>query len=124
MHQTPHKASRKALTPPPFSFLQCVAIDPEEDRLAIGDDSGAITLRYGLRAALAAAAGVGTLKTGGEALKGEAPRGDPAALGRMLSTTRHWHSGPVAALAFSPDGCYLLSGGREATLVRQKTNFW
>ena len=29
----------------------------------------------------------------------------------------HWHSGPVASLAFSPDGSYLFSGGSERVLV-------
>jgi NET1-associated nuclear protein 1 (U3 small nucleolar RNA-associated protein 17) len=29
----------------------------------------------------------------------------------------HWHAHPVGALGFSSDGAYLLSGGRENTLV-------
>lgn len=35
----------------------------------------------------------------------------------LAKETLHWHAGPVNSLAFSPDGTYLLSGGREAVLV-------
>ena len=40
---------------------------------------------------------------------------DPALL---RPTTVHWHASAVGCLTFSPDGTYLLSGGREGVLVQ------
>jgi NET1-associated nuclear protein 1 (U3 small nucleolar RNA-associated protein 17) len=36
---------------------------------------------------------------------------------RAPTTTLHWHAHAVSALAFTPNGAYLLSGGEESVLV-------
>jgi NET1-associated nuclear protein 1 (U3 small nucleolar RNA-associated protein 17) len=36
---------------------------------------------------------------------------------RAQTTMLHWHSHAVAALTYTPNGAYLLSGGEEAVLV-------
>ena len=64
--------------------------------------SGRIIIWTGLEAASAAAEN-GSLPQDGNA--------------GMSVATIHWHANPVAALCFSQDGRYLLSGGEEAVLV-------
>lgn len=83
-------------------FMQCVAFDSTNTHIAAGDVSGRIIIWTGLEAA-AAAEENGTLPQDGNA--------------GMSVATIHWHAHPVAALCFSQDGRYLLSGGEEAVLV-------
>ena len=78
-------------------FLQCLAIDNTEGRVAGGDVSGRILIWHNLKAGLATAA------EGKEA--------------KLSNTTVHWHSRAVQCLTFSLDSAYLLSGGSEAVLV-------
>ena len=83
-------------------LLQCLAIDSTSTHIAAGDTSGQIIIWSGLQNAAAAAAAGVTLD---------------ARTAGMTVATIHWHAHPVGALAFSSDGLYLLSGGREAVLV-------
>lgn len=54
----------------------------------------------------------------GDAVPHEAREGEHAGKARPevepAVTTVHWHAGPVGALAFSPDGTTLLSGGKPS----------
>ena len=77
---------------------QCVTVDADEDKCAAGDATGRLLIWHGFGAAVARS-GAGD---------------DP---GQLPCTTVHWHAHPVGALAFSPDGNYLLSGGVESVLV-------
>ena len=87
--------------------------------MAAGDVSGRIHLWNAFGAALAAAAGAspGSAST---------QPGQPGQTGKkrdirdanLAKETLHWHAAAVNSLAFSTDGTYLLSGGREAVLVR------
>jgi len=95
--------SAPSLTPAAYvCCVQCVAFDSTNKHIAAGDVSGRIIIWTGLEAA-AASAENGTLPQDGNA--------------GMSIATIHWHAHPVAALCFSQDGRYLLSGGEEAVLV-------
>jgi len=101
---------------------------PADDVLAAGDASGRILVWRGLAGAV-----VGALKAAAAAAGGTAPAGPAgsgtgggaAAAGAKARSacplpppaTMHWHASPVRALAFTPDGAWLLSGGGEGVLV-------
>ncbi len=76
-----------------------MTVDADEDKCAAGDATGRLLIWHGFGAAVA--------RSGA----GEDP-------GQLPCTTVHWHAHPVGALAFSPDGNYLLSGGVESVLVQ------
>ncbi|KAI0274996.1 quinon protein alcohol dehydrogenase-like superfamily [Gloeopeniophorella convolvens] len=76
--------------------LTCLAFHPTEEYFATGDEKGTIRLWYCLHEAIAPAADVEK---------------------RAPTTTLHWHAHAVSALAFTPNGAYLLSGGEESVLV-------
>ena len=88
--------------------LVCCAVDPMEERVAAGDATGRLLVWHGVRGALAAAAAAAHLSPNAAS--------QPPTLTLSLSTL-HWHSSSLLALAFSPDGQRLLSGGREGVLV-------
>lgn len=69
--------------------ITCLAFHPTEGCIATGDERGRITLWYCFG----------------------------KNVDRPVTTTMHWHAHQVAALAFTSDGTYLLSGGEESVLV-------
>ncbi|KAG0334775.1 hypothetical protein BG004_000275 [Podila humilis] len=69
--------------------ISCLAFHPTEGCIATGDEVGRITLWYCF--------------------------GQNA--DKPITTTLHWHAHKVAALNFTNDGTYLLSGGEEAVMV-------
>ncbi|KAF9432034.1 hypothetical protein BGZ76_011388 [Entomortierella beljakovae] len=69
--------------------ITCLAFHPTEGCIATGDERGRITLWYCFG----------------------------KNVDRPVTTTMHWHAHQVAALNFTSDGTYLLSGGEEAVLV-------
>lgn len=77
--------------------LTCLACHPTEEYFATGDEKGNIRLWYCLHENIAA------------------PKADVEK--RAPTTTLHWHAHAVSALAFTPNGAYLLSGGEESVLV-------
>lgn len=89
-----HKGFTKYVSP---EALTCLAFHPSEDYFATGDDKGNIRLWYCLNEQVAASA-VGVEK-------------------RAQTTTLHWHAHAIAAIAFTANGAYLLSGGEESVLV-------
>lgn len=96
-----------------------MALDAQEERIAGGDVSGRIHLWNGFGAALAAAAGAssgGANDQPGQLRQSGKKRDIRDA--NLAKETLHWHAAAVTSLAFSTDGTYLLSGGREAVLVR------
>ncbi|CAL5220765.1 g2829 [Coccomyxa viridis] len=98
--------------------LTCVALDAREERIAAGDVSGRIHIWNGFGSAVAAAAGA---SSGGASDQpgqpGQAGRKRDVRDANLAKETLHWHAAAVSSLAFSTDGTYLLSGGREAVLV-------
>ncbi|KAL1528976.1 hypothetical protein AB1Y20_010297 [Prymnesium parvum] len=94
---------------PPARQLGCVCVSPAEMSVATGDDIGRIHLWpvHSLFSDEAKAKGKGK----GGKLKGGEEGGEARA--RQL----HWHAQRVSALAFSADGAYLYSAGREGVLV-------
>ncbi|BGP39444.1 NET1-associated nuclear protein 1 [Rhodotorula kratochvilovae] len=71
-----------------------IAFHPSENYFATGNTRGQIRLWYNV-------------------LGADAAEGAPAPSTSVL----HWHAHAVSALAFTPNGAYLLSGGQEAVLV-------
>ncbi|KAF9953677.1 hypothetical protein BGZ65_004522, partial [Modicella reniformis] len=69
--------------------ITCLAFHPTEGCIATGDERGRITLWYCFG----------------------------KNVDRPVTTTMHWHAHKVAAMCFTSDGNYLLSGGEEAVLV-------
>ena len=119
---------RRPLTISGSKAFSAAAVDGDDDRLAVGDASGRITVWRGLAAALAAAAAAAATATaeqqgaggGGGANKRHAgrPHLPPPPTSKLLPPlTLHWHSSAVRALCFSPDGELLLSGGNEGVLA-------
>ena len=128
---------RKPLTLSGSKGFCCAAVDGDDDRLAVGDASGRVTVWRGLTSALAAAASAAAAsaaaavaaaaaeeKQGGEASKRHPrrrlhspPSPSPPSSKLLPPLTLHWHSSAVRALCFSPDGELLLSGGSEGVLV-------
>ncbi|KAI9013838.1 quinon protein alcohol dehydrogenase-like superfamily [Phycomyces nitens] len=71
-------------------LLTVLAFSPDNTCIAVGDQSGRITLQYCLA---------------------------PGTEAKPLVSVFHWHHLPVKALRFMGDGTYLMSGGDEAVLV-------
>ncbi|KAG7452299.1 WD40 repeat-like protein [Guyanagaster necrorhizus] len=100
-----HKAYVTSLSSPNPQFtkyvsperLCCLAFHPSEDYFATGDGKGNIRLWYCLNEQVNVKA-VGVEK-------------------KTQTSSFHWHAHPVASLAFTSNGAYLLSGGEEAVLV-------
>ncbi|KAF9967739.1 hypothetical protein BGZ70_008400 [Mortierella alpina] len=69
--------------------ITCLAFHPTEGCIATGDERGRITLWYCFG----------------------------KNVDRPVTTTLHWHAHKVAAITFTADGTYLLSGGEESVLV-------
>jgi NET1-associated nuclear protein 1 (U3 small nucleolar RNA-associated protein 17) len=77
--------------------LTCLAFHPTEEYFATGDTRGLVRLWYCLN---------DSIPSGVSGVEKKAP-----------TTTLHWHAHPVASIAFTANGAYLLSGGEEAVLV-------
>ncbi|KAI0686656.1 WD40 repeat-like protein [Cytidiella melzeri] len=77
--------------------LTCLAFHPTEEYFATGDTRGLVRLWYCLN---------DNIPSGVSGVEKKAP-----------TTTLHWHAHPVASIAFTANGAYLLSGGDEAVLV-------
>jgi NET1-associated nuclear protein 1 (U3 small nucleolar RNA-associated protein 17) len=77
--------------------LTCLAFHPSQELFATGDDKGVIRMWYCLNDGLAVN------------VKGVEKK--------TQTSSMHWHAHAVSALAFTPNGAYLLSGGEEAVLV-------
>lgn len=77
--------------------LTCMAFHPTEEYFATGDARGLVRLWYCLN---------DSIPSGVSGVEKKAP-----------TTTLHWHAHPVASIAFTANGAYLLSGGEEAVLV-------
>ena len=99
-------------------LMQCLAIDAGEERIAAGDVSGRVHLWNAFAPAVSAPAGTASGSASDQpGQPGQAGRKKDNRDASLAKETLHWHAGPVTSLAFSADGTYLLSGGREAVLV-------
>ncbi len=87
-------------------YLQCVALSPKGDCLAVGDVSGRISIWNNCLAAVMHAADSQQQQ---QQQQQASPLSQPS--------TVHWHAQAVCALTFSLDSLSLLSGGHEAVLV-------
>lgn len=101
--------------------LQALAFDPTETVVAGSDDSGRTLIwkNVGEHTFNSAAPGLEEQMGHGQKNAGEfdmnrGVRGDDDAAALI---THHWHSDEVNFLAFSVDGAYLFSGGKEAVFV-------
>ena len=95
-----------------------MAIDAKEGRIAAGDVTGRIHMWNAFGPAVAAAAGHAPgSASDNSGQPGQAAKKRDIRDANLAKETLHWHAGPVNSLVFSPDGTYLLSGGREAVLV-------
>ncbi|KAM0789065.1 hypothetical protein ACM66B_003128 [Microbotryomycetes sp. NB124-2] len=78
--------------------LTTIAMHPNENYFATGNARGQIKLWY-------------------DVLGGDEHRQPASTSARPATAMFHWHAHAVAALAFTPNGAYLMSGGEEAVLV-------
>lgn len=92
---SPDPAFSKFVSP---ERLTCLAFHPTESYFATGDEIGQVRLWYCLNEQASA-----TLGSSGEK--------------KAQTVTMHWHAHAVSAIAFTPNGAYLLSGGEESVLV-------
>lgn len=92
--------------------LTCLAFHPTENYFATGNVRGQIRMWYGV---LEDGDVLDTATKGGAQRKGKGAEVVPA--GEAPTAVFHWHAHPVASLAFTPNGAYLLSGGEEAVVV-------
>ncbi len=98
--------------------MQCVALDAREERIAAGDVSGRIHIWNGFGPAVAATAGASSGSANDQpGQPGQAGKKRDIRDANLAKETLHWHAAAVSSMAFSTDGTYLLSGGREAVLV-------
>ncbi|KAG1668638.1 hypothetical protein FOA52_002492 [Chlamydomonas sp. UWO 241] len=99
----------------------CVAVSADETMLAAGDATGRIQLwrHFGDAVPRASSnpdsAPGGSNSGGGSGQPSSSAASDAAA--SLRPATLHWHASAVGCLSYSPDGTYLLSGGREGVLV-------
>lgn len=84
-----------------------VAFHPTENIFATGNEKGQIRVWYNVLPRPAPTEGGDAQMDLADADMGAEPS----------SSVLHWHAHAVASLAFTPNGAYLLSGGREAVLV-------
>ena len=104
-NEAPHSANDS------FTSL---AIHPTESYFATGDSKGVIRFWYVLSPnVLAQFDSASSKPAGGDAQS----RSAIANLPRQATSMVHWHAHAVAALHFTPNGAYLISGGEEAVLV-------
>lgn len=80
--------------------LTCLAFHPSDEYFATGDEKGQIRLWYCLNNQ-----------------QSFASNGAAGIERRAQTTTMHWHAHAVAAIAFTANGAYLVSGGEESVLV-------
>jgi NET1-associated nuclear protein 1 (U3 small nucleolar RNA-associated protein 17) len=78
--------------------LTCLAFHPFESYFATGDETGQVRLWYCLN----------------DETSFDASSSDEK---RARTVSMHWHAHAVSALAFTPNGSYLMSGGEESVLV-------
>lgn len=114
--------------------LTCVAVSPCNCHMAAADISGRVMVWHDVgRERLWGEGNSPSQTQNGPAAQSEGPggraSGTPGKRGAVVPRQRragdfaalislqHWHSSAVAALCFSADGAYLLSGGAEAVLV-------
>lgn len=90
-----------------------MALNPAKAEVATGDVNGRVYLWPTLFHKL----GTGLAQSKAQRLTKDAHVKQLAARRLFRAEVRRWHAHGVAALAFSPDGHYLLSGGPEAVLV-------
>ncbi|KAL8290144.1 hypothetical protein RQP46_003083 [Phenoliferia psychrophenolica] len=91
--------------------LTCLAFHPTESYFATGNARGQIRLWYGVLDGIDAAKSKDEVKS--LTVTGPAGTTEP----KTSTAVFHWHAHPVASLAFTPNGAYLLSGGEEAVMV-------
>ncbi|WVQ78204.1 hypothetical protein IAT38_000287 [Cryptococcus sp. DSM 104549] len=99
-----------------FSPEKTLATSSEEEWFATGDQKGVIKLWHGLTQAFRQvdAAAQAALGGSGDASQGAVPETEK----RLPTTSLHWHAHAVSAIAFTPSGSHLLSGGEESVLVQ------
>lgn len=90
----------------------CVAVSADETMLAAGDATGRIQLWRHFGDAVPRA-----VSTDAPSSSGQPSSSTSEAAALLRPATLHWHASAVGCLSFSPDGTYLLSGGREGVLV-------
>lgn len=92
-----------AVTIKHYFCLTAICVSHDGSMLATGDEAGIITVYPNPSVMLSGANKAVNLERS-----------------RVVSSTLHWHSSPVRALAFSKDGTFLYSGGTEAALLAWK----
>jgi WD40 repeat protein len=101
--------------------ITCVDVHPQQDLLAVGDITGAITLYVNASSLLTHSVSTGlpigqiSEKPGQNALATSSAA--QTKVNRVATSFLHWHSHPVRSCKFSVDGNYLLTGGYEGVLV-------
>ncbi|GAA5991924.1 hypothetical protein JCM10908_002273 [Rhodotorula pacifica] len=88
--------------------MTSLAFHPTENVFATGNEKGQIRVWYNVLPRPASSSG-----DDDEAMQEGEGEGGAA----TTTSTLHWHAHAVTSLAFTPNGAYLLSGGREAVLV-------
>lgn len=93
--------------------LTALAFHPTDNYFATGNQKGQIRLWYDVLDADDAINAVESEKEEGVVTK----RKGSKLLNRPATAVFHWHANPVASIAFTPNGAYLLSGGEESVVV-------
>lgn len=84
--------------------MTAIAFHPSENVFATGNEKGQIRVWYNVLPRPAS-------EDGEDQVMSSTINDEPT------TSTLHWHAHAVSSLAFTPNGAYLLSGGREAVLV-------
>ena len=95
--------------------LTALAFHPTDNYFATGNAKGQIRLWYDVLDADDAINGAGAESDKEDAVMTK--RKGSKLLNRPATAVFHWHAHPVASIAFTPNGAYLLSGGEESVVV-------